>query len=258
MCYGSKPVVNAKGGVDWIPNEEFNRLYKDGEIVVRKDGYHYAKDTLAGFLWRGKSIEVVPMRWDLIPRHFLQKENPARAEAIRKKNSRAKDPLTGKAVGFDSYNARVETVSKLFSYRKPWEEGLRMATPVTAFKERPNMEGAPKEFTGREYEVLLDGEYWLAGIYDLWSNTRGESLESCSILTMDSLGNDKIRSIWHERTPIILKESQLQEWLDPLTTPSRALEMCRLFPADHMDIKEVLKGEVPRGGDTQQVALDLS
>lgn len=239
MCYGSKPVVNAKGGIDWIPNDEFNRLYKDGEIVVRKDGYHYAKDTLAAFVWRGRQVEAVPMRWDLVPRHFLQREDPALAEAIRRKNSRAKEPGTDRKVGFDSYNARVETVARLFSFKRPWEEGLRMATPVTGFKERPNMEGAPQEFTGREYEVLLDGEVYLAGIYDLWSNSRGEKLESCAILTMDSLGNDKIRAIWHERTPIVLRQDQLQEWLDPLTTPQRALEMCRLFPPDHMEIREV-------------------
>ena len=236
MCYGSKPVVNARGGIDWIPNDEFNRLYKEGIIVPRKDGYHYAKDMLAAMVRRGGQVVVVPMRWDLIPRHFLRKEGLPLAEAIRRKNSRAKG-----AGGFDSYNARVETVANLFSFRQPWQEGLRMATPVTGFKERPNMESAPKEFTGKEYEVLLDGACWLAGLYDRWDDGKGGSLESCAVLTMDSAGNDKIRGIWHERTPVILTEAQLAEWLDPGTTPERALAMCRLFPPDRMEIREVAK-----------------
>lgn len=260
MCYGSKPVINAKGGVDWIPNDEFNRMYKDGEIVVRRDGYHYAKDTVAAFRWRGGRIEVVPMRWDLVPRNFLlaKQGKGARvpeaslAEAVRAKNSRA--------TGFSSYNARVETVARLLSFQKPWEEGLRMAMPAEAFKERPNMEGAPAESKGREYEVLLDGTYYLAGIYDLWRNGSGESLESCSILTMDSAGNEKIRAIWHERTPIVLEEAQLEEWLDPLTPPERARQMCRLLPADRMEIREVpreaRKREPPKAsGDPEQLEL---
>jgi putative SOS response-associated peptidase YedK len=236
MCYGSKPVANAKGGIDWIPNDEFNRLYQDGVIVTRRDGYHYAKDALAAFVRRGSKVAVIPMRWDLIPRHFLGKEETSLLEAIKRKNSRAKG-----AGGFDSYNARVETVADLYSFRQPWKEGLRMATPVTGFKERPNMEGAPKEFTGREYEVLLDGGHWLAGLWDRWDNGKGESLDSCAILTMDSAGNDRIRGIWHERTPIVLTESQIGEWLDPETTPERALAMCRLFPPERMEIKEVVK-----------------
>lgn len=257
MCYGSKPVVNAKGGVDWIPNDDFNRMYKFGEIVVRKDGYHYAKDTLGAFLWRNGRIVAAPMRWDLVPRDYRHRENLTLADMIRKKNSRAKDPdVSGRKLGFDSYNARVETVANLFSFKAPWREGLRMATPVLGFKERPNMEGAPAEFKGREYEVLLDEAAYLAGIYDVWRNAKGEKLESCSILTMDSLGNDRIRAIWHERTPIILKESQVQEWLDPQTTPERAAAMFRLYPPERMEVKEVVKESRVPGG-AEQTKFDL-
>jgi putative SOS response-associated peptidase YedK len=273
MCYGSRPVVNLEGGLEWVPNAEFNRLYREGEIVVRKDGYHYAKDDIGVLLWRGPGggqgggqggrngrVEAAIMRWDLVPRHYLRREDPTLEEALRKKASRAKDPETGRATGFTSYNARIETLASLPSYRDPWKEGLRMVAPASAFKERPNMEGAPREFTGKEYEVILDGTCFLAGIWDAWLNSRGERLESCSIITMDSLGNDKIRSIWHERTPIVLRMDQVEEWLDPRTPPERALALCRLYPADRMEIREVPReAREPRKDPDgmEQTRLDL-
>jgi putative SOS response-associated peptidase YedK len=64
---------------------------------------------------------------------------------------------------------------------------------------------------------------------------------------VDSLGNGKLRGIWHERCPVILTEAQLEEWLDPRTTPERALQMCLVFPADRMEVEEVPK-EAPQTG----------
>lgn len=42
---------------------------------------------------------------------------------------------------------------------------------------------------------------------------------------------------------MILPESLVEEWLDPKTTPERALRMCVVFPADGMEVKEVEKEE---------------
>lgn len=234
MCYGFYPVVRPLGGVDWVPREEFFRMHREGRIHTRGDGFHYVKDDIGIYRWREKEVEASPAYWDLVPRHFLRKENLPKAEMLKRKNSRAKG-----SQGFSSYNARSETVAELFSFRDPWREGKRMATPASAFRERPNMDGAPPEFRGKEYEVHLDGPLYLAGIWDKWENLQGESLESCTIITVDSLGNNVLRGIWHERCPLVLDEGQLQEWLDPKTTPERARGMFRLFPADRMEARLV-------------------
>jgi putative SOS response-associated peptidase YedK len=247
MCYGWYPVTDPDTGwLHFVDRIDFYQLYRAGKIVTRSDGFHYAKDTVGALVWRGGGIEAVPMRWDLVPRNFLQKENPSLAEVIKKKNSRRKDPATGRPVGFSSYNARVETVANLVSFRMPWQEGLRMASPILAFRERANMDEAPAEFRNREWNIHLHQPCYLAGIWDAWRNPAGESMESCSIITLSSEGNPMLRGIWHERCPVILEESQVEEWLDPLTTPTRAMEMCRLFPAGKMEVKEVGKPKNPK------------
>jgi putative SOS response-associated peptidase YedK len=128
-------------------------------------------------------------------------------------------------------------MAELPAFREAWRLGRRMAAPAAAFRERPNMDGAPPESKGKEYEIHLDGTCYLAGLWDAWENSRGERLESCSIITVDSLGNPVLRGIWHERCPLILDEDQVQEWLDPKTPPERAMEMVRLFPADRMEAR---------------------
>jgi putative SOS response-associated peptidase YedK len=242
MCYGFYPVVKPMGGVDWVPREEFFRMHREGRITVRGDGFHYVKDDVGVYTWRNQAVEAVPMYWDLVPRHFLKRENLSQAEMLRQKNSRAKG-----SKGFSSYNARSETVEELFSFRDPWREGKRMATQASAFRERPNMDGAPPEFKGKEYEVHLDGQYYLAGIWDAWENLQGERLESCTIITVDSLGNSVLRGC-----PLILDEGGLQEWLDPKTTPERAREMFKLFPAGSMEARLVPPPAKPDAPPAQQ------
>jgi putative SOS response-associated peptidase YedK len=226
MCYAYKPVYGQDGTVYKVPHREFQIMARDGLIVVEDDGYHYAKDTVGVIAHRGGEIVAIPMRWDLIPRDFLKNENLALAEVIRKKNSRARNPATGKAWGFSSFNARSETVNTLWSFKRSWNGGYRCVLPVASFKERPNMEGAPKEFQGNEYELFLDRTYYLAGIYDTWESKSGETLDSCTVLTASSAGHSLLESIWHERIPVLLTEEQVEQWLDPGTSPAKAMQMC--------------------------------
>lgn len=241
MCYAYKPVYGSDGTLYKVPHREFQVLIREGRIVPGSDGYHYAKDTVGVIVRRGNEIVAVPMRWDLIPRDFLTEGKPTPEEAVRKKNSRALNPATGKTWGFSSYNARMETVDGLWSFRRPWREGMRCAVPISSFKERPNMEIAPPEFRGREYEVFLDGAQYLAGIHDTWESRGGDRLESFTILTLDSKGNSLLESIWHERIPVILSEAQVERWLDPAVSPEEARRMCRQWDADRMRAVRVEK-----------------
>lgn len=234
MCYAYKPVYGHDGTLYKVPHREFQIMIRDGRIVPGSDGYHYARDTVGVLALRGSVIAALPMRWDLIPRDFLSEENPTLEQMVRKKNSRAKNPTTGKAWGFSSYNARMETVDQLWAFRRSWREGRRCAVPVASFKERPNMENAPPEFRGREYEILLDGTFYLAGIHDTWESRNGGSLDSFTVLTLDSKGNPLLESIWHERIPVLLTEAQVQSWLDPGMTPEAAKRMCVRWDADRM------------------------
>ncbi len=257
MCYGFYPVQGTEGGTDWVDRAEFFRLEREGKIVIRKDGFHYAKDTVGAVLFQDHRFQTRPFRWDLVPRDFLIGEPTlSLTQVLKKKNSRSKNPLTGKSWGFDSYNARVETIRSLASFKKPWQEGLRCVLPSHAFKERPNMDGAPPEFKGKEYKVQLDGTYYLGAVYDTWVRN-AERLDSCSIITMSSRGNAKIEGIWHERIPLILTEQEALRWLDPKTTPEEALQLCRPLHEERMEIVEVEKKPADPRPESQQGNLFL-
>ncbi len=197
---------------------------------------HYAKDRVRVLLAGG---EARPMRWDLIPRGYLQAEKLTVAEAIGKKNSRAINPATGKSWGFSSYNARIETVEKLWTFKEAWQDCNRGVIDVMAFHERPNMDGAPEESKGREYEITLDRTYYLAALFDTWKSKDGETLESCTVITGPSDNIPTLHNIWHERTPILLSEEDAKLWVDPATTPKAAMALLRAAVAPNMTAKEV-------------------
>ena len=237
VCYAYKFIRHDDGTVDAVNLKDYNRLLREGKIVETKDGFHYAKDTI-GVLLNGQSL---PMRWDLIPEGFAKGKGLTVGEAVKRKNSRAKDPETGRAVGFSSFNARIETVRSLPSFKGPWWSGKRCLVPVDAFKERPNMDEAPKEHKGREYEIALPETMYFAGIWDTWTGKDGDTLDSCTVITMSSEGLEPLRAIWHERVPVLLKEEDCQQWLDLKTTPETAFELCRQVGLEYLSISEVIK-----------------
>jgi putative SOS response-associated peptidase YedK len=233
MCYGFKPLYHKEGGGAFmVPLHELYEMELAGKIIEKPDGYHYAKDTVGAITAAGARS----MRWDLIPAFYLQGENLTAAEAIKKKNSRAKNPATGKSWGFSSFNARVESVATLPSFRGPWAKGQRCVLPTVGYKERPNMDGAPKDFQGREFEIVLDGTYYMAGLWDAWQSRAGEAIESCTVITMSSEGHALMRSIWHERIPILLTEAEAAEWLDPTAAVRQALKLCKQLNPEKMRI----------------------
>ena len=247
MCYGFETIRDDpdSGGLTKVHPRDFFELFRMGKIKWSEDGYYFAGDTIGAWVRIGKEIVAVPMRWDLIYRDYRKKENLSIAELIKLKESQAWDPKQNRRVGFDSYNARSEGITETLSYRTPWAEGLRMVTPVRSFRERANMDGAPAEFRNREYQITLDEDYVFGGVWDRVTR-QGESLDSCSIITGDSEGHRVRTQCWHERLPLILKWSQIEEWLDPGTTPERAFGMIRQFPGEAMVITDITRPKKPK------------
>jgi putative SOS response-associated peptidase YedK len=231
MCYAYKPVKSASGRYYAHTATDINRMLREGSIRETVDGFVYAKDTVA--VITGEAA-VRPMRWDLIPRGFMRQERLDLKEAVRAKDSRRKD-----SKGFSSYNARIETVETLWAFRDAWREGKRALMPVAAWRERPNMDEAPREFKGREYEVALAEPRYLAAIYDTWQGRDGK-LESCTVLTGPSDAIPPLRDIWHERTPLTLSEAEAQVWLDPATTPEQAMALLKAIPPPPLTVTEIV------------------
>lgn len=227
MSYALRPIIDPPEEVSGLPYEAFRRLNAEAGPAIRKNGYLYAKDNLAVFAWDGKSIGAVRMRWDLIPYYQARERDLPMADMVKEKH-------------FSSYNARMEEIAETSSFKRPWARGQRVVAPVDAYIERADRPDALPEFKDKEVEILLDHTYYMAGIWERWQNSRGESLDSCSFITVDSAGNDKIEP-WHLRVPLILHAGQVPEWLDPKTTPARAWEMCKALAAGHMQTRIVVR-----------------
>jgi len=242
MCYAYKPVRTPSGRIQMHTVTEIRRLQREGKIKETNDGFHYARDMVPVITPSG---EVLPMRWDLIPAGFLHQESlsldPGPEEAIRRKNSRAINPATGKSWGFSSYNARMETVRSLWAFKGAWNAGRRGAIAVEAFKERPNMDGAPPESKGREYEVSVEQGHFLAALFDTWVAKDGRTLDSCTVITGPSDDVPAVRAIWHERVPLLLDEAACQAWLDPATSPEAAWDILRKAPTPSLFVRDITK-----------------
>jgi putative SOS response-associated peptidase YedK len=233
VCYAYKPVFTASGTYEMHRLDDIHRMMREGKVKETREGFFFAKDTVPVIIGNG---EVRPMRWDLIPAEFMWREKPGLPEVIKAKNSRAKG-----SQGFSSYNARIETVQSLWAFKEPWKSGKRGVMPVAAWRERPNMDGAPAEFRGREYEVTVEPFHFLAALYDTWEGREGERLDSCTVITGPSDGIPALRGIWHERAPIVLSEATAEAWLDPGTSPDAAYALLRGAPVPDMTIREIRK-----------------
>lgn len=244
MCYAYQPDREAAAEFAKTAKEVLQQILQDGGVKESVNGFYYPKSNVEVIRMGAAGREVKAMRWDLIPWNFLAPDRPATvAEAVKRKNSRAKNPTTGKAWGYDAYNARLETVLTRNAFKLPFKKGKRCVMPVSAWRERPNMEGAPKEFTGREYEIRLDiaDKFFLAGIFDTYTALDGETLDSCTVITGPSDEIPALQGIYHERTPIVLTKEAAEVWLDPGLTPEAAYAFLRGVTAPVLRIEEILR-----------------
>lgn len=139
----------------------------------------------------------------------------------------AKDP----SIGVRAFNARSETVVDKPMFRSAVRH-RRCAVPANGYYEwrkRLGPDGAPVKATKgaaakQPYYVhpQHDGAtVWFAGLYEWWQEPSGSWLLSCSILTTDAPSPEAEEPVLgelgalHDRLPIALTRSTLEDWLDP-------------------------------------------
>lgn len=132
------------------------------------------------------------LRWGLIP-------------------SWAADP----SIGFKTVNARSETVVTTASFSEPFRS-RRCLIPADGFYEWVRNGNTKQPFC---FEVG-DGEIFaFAGLWDRWTDPRGEVVETCTILT--TTPNALLRDM-HDRMPVILNPGDYDSWLDHTTGETTA------------------------------------
>jgi putative SOS response-associated peptidase YedK len=119
----------------------------------------------------------------------------------------ASDP----AIGNKLINARAETVAQKPPFRSAFKQ-RRCLIPASGFYEWQKVGTDRKQ----PYFIRLrdGGVFSLAGLWESWHDPRGETLETCTILTTEA--NELMRPL-HDRMPVILGTESERLWLDPRT-----------------------------------------
>lgn len=132
-------------------------------------------------------------------------------------------------IGYSMINARAETLQSKPAFRNLLARN-RIVIPADGFFEwqKEGKEKQPFRFQLKSKKV-----YGFAGLFDVWNNPEsGGTLRSCTIIT--TTPNDLVKRV-HDRMPVILDESVVDEWLNPERTKSEhVLELLRPYPAESM------------------------
>ena len=104
---------------------------------------------------------------------------------------------------YSTFNAKIETVHKLPTFRNAWKKAQRCLIPMKGFYEWTGLKGGKlRHFVTDESEGFLV----VAGLYDVWI----DGSFSCTMVTKEA-GPD-LADI-HHRSPIFLTPSTADEWL---------------------------------------------
>ncbi|MCB8940821.1 MAG: SOS response-associated peptidase [Ardenticatenaceae bacterium] len=136
----------------------------------------------------------------------------------------SKDPTIGSRM----INARSETVTEKPSFRTAFKR-RRCLIPADGFYEWQKL-GSGKQ----PMFIRPAGEerpFALAGLWELWSDPDGGTLQSCTILTTSP--NELMAPI-HNRMPVIIEPEDFDLWLNPEPDPEQGLHLLRPYPAEKM------------------------
>ena len=178
----------------------------------------------------------VMLRWGLVP-HW------------------AKDP----SVGTKMINARAETLLERPSYREAFRR-RRCLIVADGFYEWQQAPGKQPYWI----HPADGGMLTFAGLWESWTGTSGEVVESCTIVT--TTANGALAGI-HHRMPVIVPERDRARWLDVAVPVEQVADLLRPSPDDLLVATPVSRRvnsaandgpECLAGPELDQVQLDLA
>ncbi len=211
MCTNYEPYLEAefarKFGVA-LPPVDFKRETYPGYIApVVRNIVRRNDETPAG-------LECIPARFGLVPTW-------AKPEDVERPTLK-----------FATYNARVETIGQLPSFKHAWRNRRFCLIPVQSFYE-------PCWETGRAVRwkmALASGEpFALAGLWERWQRD-DKIVDSFTMLTVNADDHAVMKRMHRpgdeKRMPVLLPAEDWAHWLD--ATPELALKLCQQYPAERM------------------------
>lgn len=136
-----------------------------------------------------------------------------------------------------TYNARSETVANKPSFRNAWRRGQHCIIPAAAIYE-PDWRSGKAVATRIE---RADGELLcIAGLWDRWTNKKGERVLSYTMLTLNADDHAFMKNFHrpdHEkRMLVILPKGSYKDWLS--APPEESLPFLQQYPADRLRVSE--------------------
>jgi putative SOS response-associated peptidase YedK len=141
----------------------------------------------------------------------------------------AKDP----AFGAKCINARAETVAEKPSFKTPFRR-KRCLIPADGWYEWKRTTGNRKQ--PYRFRRKDDQAFVFAGLWEEWHDKEGGMILSCTILT--TRANLLARKI-HPRMPVVLREEEWSEWLDPNTRQPDLFRMLEPIAGDDFTVEPV-------------------
>jgi len=126
------------------------------------------------------------------------------------------------SIGMKLINARGETLADKPAFRSAYRQ-RRCLIPADAFYEWKAVAGRKQPYCIR---LRDEGPFGMAGLWERWKDANGQTVESCTIVTVDA--NALIAEL-HDRMPLIVEPGDYDAWL---TAASKELPVA--VPAQEM------------------------
>lgn len=116
----------------------------------------------------------------------------------------------------NTFNARIETIAELPTWRDAWRKGQRCLVCTNGFFEHDKKRKTKVFIHLKEME-----HFYYAGIYGHYLNKKtGEIIRSMAVIT--TVPNSLIEPV-HHRMPVIIKPGDEGIWMDPAADPHHLL-----------------------------------
>jgi putative SOS response-associated peptidase YedK len=132
-------------------------------------------------------------------------------------------------IGMKLINARGETLADKPAFRSAYRQ-RRCLIPADAFYEWKAVAGRKQPYCIR---LADDGPFGMAGLWEHWKDPTGQTVESCTIVTVDA---NALVAPLHERMPLIVAPADYDAWLGagsktlPQAVPAEALRAYPVSP----------------------------
>lgn len=188
--------------------------------------------------------EVEVGRWGMIP-------PGTRADGLKK------------AERVPTFNAKSETIDRLWTFRNAWSKGQRCVIPAEAIYEPDHRQETKERFStdgpiSTRFTRADGSPLGLAGLWDRYRDADGTWRYSYTMITINADAHPLFRN-YHEpgkekRMVVFLPEDAFRVWLE--TTVDQARTLLLPFPADQL-VAEVLgpyptkRRSAPKGASNQ-------